>query len=87
MTDLDLKRLEQSIRSGLAGADFSPVWGAVMHALDYHLQERELPAALMADQSAEQRAYNNGRAAMLIDFRTFLEGKAAQARSSAETTG
>lgn len=72
MNDADLKRLEQRIETGLAGESGAGVREAVMLALEYHLQERELPGALGPDQTLEARAYNNGRAAMLLDFEKFL---------------
>ena len=80
MTDQEQKELHGRIVNGLAVGEDNGVWKSVNAALDYTVNEVELPGALRPDLSAEARAYNNGRVAMLLDFKKFLHGLFQQGR-------
>ena len=79
----ELKRLEEAIVQGLRGAESSPVWQSVQQAIDYQLTapgSGALDVALAPGQTAEQRAYNHGRGAMLVDLKDFLAEKVEKAK-------
>jgi hypothetical protein len=84
VTPEETKQLEQDIIRGLAVPAENGVWVAVNQLLDYLKEHVELPTALRPGQSAEDRALNNGRVAMLIDFKESLHAKFHASRTPVE---
>lgn len=73
---------ETEIASGLQLVDERhPVWMAVHRLIDV-MERDEQTVALRPAQSAEDRAYNNGRAACVADVRAMLLQQWVKARES-----
>lgn len=81
--EIDLQGLDETriISALLVVDEETPLWIAV-HALLNAMERDELGAALRPGLSAEDRAYNNGRAAVLSDFRALLLQQWNKARVS-----
>jgi len=58
-----------------------PLWNAV-HSLLSSMEREELGTALRPGQRSDDRAYNNGRVAALVDFRAVLLQQWTKARVS-----